>query len=289
MSSNLLKRGYTFVRDEEKRVIDTNSLIAQKLENIVHISMDLPQEADASGFAGGLEADTLDGLLADGNTEEGRAGVIKAAAPEPVYEGPSPEELLEEARAEIAEMQAEARRTLEAEKKKALEEAKKQGYQEGHVQALNEYRGKEQELEREKARLEEWYQQQVDALEPEFIDTLTGIYEHIFHVDLKGYREIIVHLINATLRKIEGSRDFIVHVSKADYPYVSMQKKQILSGASAGSSTVEIIEDMTLANGECLIETNSGIFDCSMGTELEELSKKLRLLSYERSEQQDMP
>ena len=37
-----------------------------------------------------------------------------------------------------------------------------------------------------------------------------------------------------------------------------------------------------LKENECVIETNAGVFDCSLGVELEELSRKLRLLSFER-------
>jgi flagellar assembly protein FliH len=33
---------------------------------------------------------------------------------------------------------------------------------------------------------------------------------------------------------------------------------------------------------ECIIETDGGVFDCSVGVELEELSRKLKLLSFER-------
>lgn len=34
---------------------------------------------------------------------------------------------------------------------------------------------------------------------------------------------------------------------------------------------MDIIEDMTLAKNECMIETDNGIFDCGLGTELSEL------------------
>ncbi|MFR8845528.1 MAG: FliH/SctL family protein [Waltera sp.] len=107
------------------------------------------------------------------------------------------------------------------------------------------------------------------------------IYEHIFDVDLHSYREVLCYLISATMRKTEDNRSFLVHVSKEDYPYVSMQKKQIMAGATAPNSTVEIVEDMTLGKGECMIETESGIFDCGLGTQLSELRQKLKLLSYE--------
>ena len=100
-------------------------------------------------------------------------------------------------------------------------------------------------------------------------------------MELQSYREILAHLISSTLRKIDGSHDFMVHVSKDDYPYVSMQKKQITAQAASPNASVEIIEDMTLGKGECLIETEGGIFDCGLGTQLAELRQKLKLLSYE--------
>lgn len=114
------------------------------------------------------------------------------------------------------------------------------------------------------------------------MDTITGIYEHIFHVELNSYREILTYLISTTMRKIEGNRNFIIHVSKEDYPYVSMQKKQIAAGATASNSSVEVVEDLTLGKNECLVETEGGIFDCGLGTQLKELGQKIRLLSYEK-------
>ena len=72
-----------------------------------------------------------------------------------------------------------------------------------------------------------------------------------------------------------------MHVSKEDYPYVNMQKKLFSEGAVSGRGVVEVVEDITLRENECLIETDGGIFDCGAGTQLEELTKKLKLLSFE--------
>ena len=124
----------------------------------------------------------------------------------------------------------------------------------------------------------------MEELEPEFIDTITAVYRHIFQVDLADNRDILVHLIDSTLRKVESSRTFIVHVSAEDYPYVNMQKQMLTEGAVAGRGLIEIIEDIALAKGDCLIETDGGIFDCGISTQLEELTKKLRVLSFEKTE-----
>ena len=82
--------------------------------------------------------------------------------------------------------------------------------------------------------------------------------------------------------RIEDSRNFLVHVSKEDYEGVIASREYIRSEAGAGV-TVEIVEDVTLSRSQCFIETENGIYDCSLDTQLSELGRKLRLLSYEKT------
>ncbi len=284
MSSNLYKSGATCIKEEAARVIDSDALMAQKAAALARIT---PRPADKDGFAQGLSADVLDVLTAEdadaGTSAEGEQHADEAPKASPVPKGPTPEELRQQAMEEIAGMKAEAEAQLSAERRKVLEEAKNQGYQDGLTRGMQEVEGQKRQLAETEQKLRKSYEEQIDQLEPRFIETLTGIYEHIFHVELSGYRDIIVHLIADTLRKTEGGRDYIVHVSKDDYPYVSMQKKQITSGVVSSNTTIEIVEDVTLSRNQALIETDSGIFDCSLGTQLAELRQKLELLSYEKS------
>lgn len=117
-------------------------------------------------------------------------------------------------------------------------------------------------------------------MEPQLVEAITGIYEHVFSVELHSYRDILVHLIASTLRKAEGNKDFLVHVSREDYSYVSMQKKQLQAILAGNGVTLEVVEDMTIAKDECMIETEGALFDCGLGTQLEQLRCKLLLLAY---------
>lgn len=72
-----------------------------------------------------------------------------------------------------------------------------------------------------------------------------------------------------------------MHVSKDDYSYVNTQKKMLAETTVGSRGVVEVIEDITLHKNECMIETDGGIFDCGVGTQLEELTKRLKLLSFE--------
>ena len=72
-----------------------------------------------------------------------------------------------------------------------------------------------------------------------------------------------------------------MHISSLDYPYVSMEKKLLEGALPSPSATLELVEDTTLGHNECMIETEGGIFDCSLGTQMAELKKRLKLLAYE--------
>ena len=291
MSNNLFK-SYSVRRDaQDARIIDTNTIIEEKLERI---RMVLPRVAEAvsqDDFYGGLTADNLDVLTQDTAEEGGDdreavqpSNVIKAQSsqpPEPVYEGPSPQELVEQAQLEIAQMQEAARQEIETEKARALEEARQAGYEDGLTRGQQEAAGMKEALDREKKQLEENYEEKIEELEPEFVRVLTDIYEKVFEVDFAKDQDLVLALLRNSMKKIDGCKNFLVHVSKEDYPNVNEQKQTLISETSQEGTTVDVIEDISLRKNECMIETTGGIFDCGLGTQLSELKKKLVLLSYE--------
>ena len=283
LSSNLLKRGFTKLVEEDTRVINTNDLVAKRIREL-SVKM---QQGEGTGFVSGLTADKVDSLVADTEAEgdpQTSGNVIKAGEDlQKLKEDAEAEarRILEDAKAQAESILQEAKEQAEARKADVLEQARQQGRQEAKAEADRAEAQRASEYQKKLAGLDTEYQKRIDELEPEFVDTITGIYEYIFHVDLHSYREVLCYLISSTMRKTEDNRSFLVHVSKEDYPYVSMQKRQIMAEATAPNSTVEVVEDMTLGKGECLIETDNGIFDCGLGTQLSELRQKLKLLSYE--------
>ena len=100
---------------------------------------------------------------------------------------------------------------------------------------------------------------------------------------MNNEKEILLHLIGNTLQKVESGTTYLVHVSRENYEMVSSQKEMLQSMVASSSCNVEIVEDISLSGEDCIIETDGGIFDCGLGTELKELSARLRLLSYNRN------
>ncbi len=286
MSSGLYKfNSFYPVQKEtfEKRIIDTNEIAAKRLETLAEIMKASAEKGGGQGFVQGLDAKEVATLLED-ETETG-SNVIKANDPN------AASEIVEQAREEATEILKNAREQAdiivkeaveqaENSKKNVLEEARMLGYREGINRANKEIDQLKAEMAETERRMREEHDAQMESMEADLVETITGVYEHIFNVDLSSQREILVHLISATMRKSDSSRSFIIHVSKDDYPFVSMQKKQLMAGVAGINSNVEIIEDMALSKTQCLIEADGGIFDCGLGTQLGELKKRLKLLSY---------
>lgn len=293
--NNLLKVGFANVQNDERRVIDSNDLAARRIEELARKMALEPQagslggeDGSEDGFMAGLSAEQVEGLLSD--DEEGGSNVIKANA------NAEKEQILSDARQEAEELLAQAREQAEAEAEQILSDARaqaeatkesitvqarQQGYQEGMHQAEMELARKEQALKERLQAMEAEYEGFVEQLEPRFVDAITGVYEHLFQVELSSYRGILMNLIAATVRQVEG-RDFLVHVSAEDYPYVSMEKKTLTEALASPNATLELVEDITLQHNECMIETEGGIYDCGLGAQLSELARKLKLLSYEK-------
>ena len=273
LSKNLIKANQFVLKQEEPFLLDVNELFAKKIE--------IYQKAEAEeGFSSGLGAPEVEAVYLPEDGEELPEGAVEIPRA-PVYEGPSPEELIEQAKVEIEELHAEAEKSISYLKKRAVEEGKESGYREGRIEAVRELEAEKLKLKEREAALEKEFQKRVDSLETQFVETITGIYQEIFAIDLASYKPILLNAISNTIRTIEGVRDFIVHVSKEDYKEVLLAKEELLDQMLSKTVTVEIVEDFTLKQNECMIETSTGIYDCGIGTQAEELKRRLRLLSYE--------
>ena len=286
----VLKSGWVMINPAQTRVIDTNAMVENKL---TELSFKLAAETDGDagfteGFVQGIKAEQVAELVGE---------ATENIPEEPINESSEHEIALQQAMQEIEDMRSQALAEIEEARVQIIEEAKKAGYQEGfsqgkkegydrgHAEGLNSVAKEReealQEISLRTAQMDEEYQKKMDELEPQFIETLTGIYEHIFHVSLKNSRDLVVYLIANTMRNLEGNSGYLVHVSKEDYPFVSMQKKELIKGTGIPLEAIDILEDATLGRSECMIETGNGVFDCSLGTQLEALNEELKLLSYE--------
>ncbi|MBQ4219311.1 MAG: hypothetical protein IKQ00_11975 [Butyrivibrio sp.] len=287
--SNLFKAGFVSFDQSDARIIDNNDLSNRKIEAYQERELKrqrtrmMQEEGYEEGdsvedFVPGIGLEQIDQLTQDQN--------MLGSFPDPQFD-------MEAMQAEIdlklqqAQEQAEmiindAQQQAENIRSQAMEQGRQQGYETGYQEGLAAVEQIKQETLQKQEELDKEYQQIVDELEPEMVDVLTQIYEHVFGVDMREDKGIILHLLKNTLSRIEPGNNLIVHISPDDYDDVMEEKDSIDACITSPSTTMEIIEDPLLKKNECMIESDSGVFDCSLGVELSELTRKLKLLSFDR-------
>lgn len=281
-------------RKEESRKI----LIAQYLEQVetaedgtVTYPKDeegnviIPVDSDGNPLFA-MSEDNLPILPGDDAYEEEYEGEGGANPPEMQL---SPEELLESARLEAEriieeaneqadQILADAEEKAGALKSNAMEEGRQEGYKEGQITAFNEYSDKEKALYDKEEELKNEYLRKAEEMESDLLDTILDIFSQFFSIEFSEKKEILQKLIENALSGIENSREYLIHVSSADIVAVN-EKKAYLKEKVGESISLDIIEDPALSQGSCLIETDGGVYDCSISTEIESLVKDLKALS----------
>lgn len=276
--SNIVK-GYCVVeKSPEILMIDTNDLVIEKVrlyEAFLH-----EEEEELDGFKQGLSIPEVEALeeVEDAESIAERQAEELSAAQDEI------KAMMEQASQEIQQMMEQAQRDAEVMKASAIEEAQKSGfdtgYQEGLQKAQDEFTAQEKKLIAREKELEKNYEDRVEKLEPLLVDKITGIYERVFKVDLMEQRSMVKNLVLDIMQNNDGNKNYLIHVCQEDYAEVNESKEEIMQHLAA-SCEVEIVVDNTLSKGACFIETNSGIYDCGIDTQLEELNRLLKVISYQ--------
>ena len=260
--SNLYKQWFVRSQPDNARIINSNEILLDRLEK----ETALPPEDD--GGPGGF-------------TE----GIISAET-EVVEEGPDPVELArEEAERILAEAQADADGLVsraQAEAAGIREEARRQGYEEGQLQASREFESLEEELkgryDEKSRRLDSEYSSQRDSMEKDLVDVIVQVFERVFHIQFDNKKDILLHLVSNAVLNIEGEKKFRIRVSRENAQFLEDNRDGILERVGHNIE-IEILEDSAMEGKDCIIETDSGVFDCSLGTQLENLIRDIRSLS----------
>jgi flagellar assembly protein FliH len=273
--SNLLKRGTTTISEE--RIIDYNELIKLKLKNIAN-DRENHGNVDADGFVNGLKADVVEQLLT-GSDEDGEAAQSQEDVNNQIAAA------LEEANEQAQTIRDEANEVLaqaHMEARKIIEDAKRTGYEQGAQNAREEYNAKADELARDyeakKAQLEKEYNDMKASMEPELVETITEVFKKITYTVAEDNKDIIIGLINGVMKNTDISNEFIIKVSPEDYKFLVNNQGKIYCSVSK-EVTMDIVEDATMKKNQCIIESDTGVYDCSLDIELNNLIEDIKLLS----------
>ena len=186
--------------------------------------------------------------------------------------------ILEQARAQGEQLKEKAREAAEAEQTEIYESARQAGYEEGRSRLLQEQQAMEAEFAEKERLLSEEFERKQKELEPMVTEVITKLLDSLTGVCLESRKGIVTHLVTKALTEADRSNSFLIKVSKEDLEEVKGASDKLRS-LFEREVVLEVVQDVLLKKGECLIETDSNIIDCSLGTQLEGLLEDIRLLS----------
>lgn len=265
--SNIYKWQFT-QSESDKRLIDNNQLLREKLA---------PKRTKT------FRATSLDGEKPDGDFHEGLGAEELEVDPEMQLD--YVEHAKEEAERIIAKAATEAEQILvkakeegENLKERVQQEAREQGYAQGQQQADAEAEDVRRQLASQREQQEQEYQRRLDSMERDLVQVIGEVFEKVLHIELEDRQDVLIHLVQKAVQQVKDSREYRVCVSEQDFPYVSDHKEELVQKLG-GEVAVDIVSDESYEKGQCTIDTDSGIFDCSIDVELKNLTRELRELS----------
>lgn len=194
------------------------------------------------------------------------------------FVGKKMEEMLAKANEEadliIAKANEEAKRIREL----ANEEGRKAGYVEGFEEGTKEIEKLEQQLQEECQLQKQQYQEMIEQVEPQFVNIMIRLIEKITGVIVEDKNQVILYLIQHAFMNTDKGKEFVIHVSKEDYLFVSENKEKLYSAISK-EAKIDIVEDVALSKNQCMIESDQQVIDCSLDIQLSNLIADLKLLT----------
>ena len=267
--SNLVKSRNIVCNQNEKKVIDYNDLISAK---IMKIREAIEQESRDKklDFVAGINADTAIELLDEENENVEKVDL---------------ESVNREAERIIDRANEDARAIVERAKQEAdmirsdnARIGREEGYEEGRTQAETEFADLKRQVEEERLQMELDYNDRVNEIEPLLVDTILQVFEKVTHVLAEDKKDLVLNLVNDVLNKTEVSKEFLIRVSAEDYQFMQDNRDRI-NGVASEQVQIDIVEDHTFRKGQCMIESDSGIYDCSLDIQLDNLISAIKLMT----------
>lgn len=267
--SNLIKY-YTFhVTEDEKRLVESDEKVNGFIPGILaHGEVEIRD----------LEREEFDQEFPEemfGEDESKHENLISAEVLEQAHEQAGA--ILEDAQKEAEKLLEQAKVAAEFEKEKILEESKKAGYRDGLVQANDELASQRKELEKRREQMEIEYQQLVDDLEPNFVRIVMGLVKKLTGVLVEDKKDIIMYLMEQSLKNLGKTGSLVIRVSEADIEMVQGAQERITELISENCE-LDIVLDSALEQNQCIIEADKQIIDCSLDVQMKGLMEDLKMM-----------
>lgn len=199
------------------------------------------------------------------------------------YEGESANSIIEDAKQMylkiIEEANSEAKKVIDAaelEAKKLISDSSESGFREGYECGYLEARKEAQSVIDDAAELKKFLDERKESIymeaEEQVLQLVLEIAKKVIGQELTQNNEAILSVINMALKKCAFKKKLILKISPQDSSFITENKDRICMMVE-GISDIDIVSDLSLAQGSCIIETPSGEINSSIDVQIQEIEK----------------
>lgn len=179
----------------------------------------------------------------------------------------------------IEEANSEGRTILTDAEDEALRlhaEARESGYKEGYEAGYLESKREAQSMLEEAAGIRELLDNRKDDIyrvaEEEILQLVLDISTKVIGDEITQNKASILSLVNQALQKCAFKKQLVLRVSSQDYEFINENKERICTLVE-GISDIEIVSDLSLSAGSCIVETPSGEINSSIDVQIREIQR----------------
>ena len=188
------------------------------------------------------------------------------------------DKIIAEANKKAAEIELDARSAFEDERKDAEEEGRTEGREAGFVEGKAEV---DRLVERAQTVLQRAQDKRTEILEEteqEIISLVLLIARKVIKVISESQRNVVISNVVQALRKVKGRGNIIIRVNMVDLKLTTEHTKDFINLVE-GAKSIQVVEDTSIDEGGCIIETDFGEIDARIASQLAELESKILEIS----------
>lgn len=234
---------------------NSDDLLMNTLENFAEES----QSADEESNAGEAEDTRVPVSLTEAEEEAER--IIEEA--KELYKN-----IVSEANREAQEMISKASNESESITDRAYEA----GYNSGMSDARNRIGSLIEDAQEIRDFLDSRREKQIGEIEKDTIELILAVARKVIGLELEQNEQAVISLVKSALSKNSFTEKASLRVSQEDYKIIEPNKISILRSVE-GLSDLEVLEDIAIPRGSCIVDTPSGEINASVEVQLRELEK----------------
>ena len=173
------------------------------------------------------------------------------------------EKLLSDARSQVAQIEEEARSRGET-------AGREEGFEEGKKEAQRLVERLHKIIDKAIEKREEM----IDEAETQMIDLVLMISRKVIKVISENQKNVVVNNIVQALRKLKSRGDVAIRVNLADLDLATDHTRDFMKMVENVKS-ITVLEDTSVDQGGCIIETDFGQIDARITSQLKEIEEKI--------------